>query len=268
MFIALAAIFGLFTGSFLNVCIDRLPRGESIAFPPSHCESCSHKLGILDLVPVFSYLFLRGGCRYCRAHIPVRLMIVELVTGALFGFFFWKYGFSLELLAMIIYGSILVVIFVIDLENQLVLDVITFPAMIVAFAFSFFRPEVVAVNSLGSGTVYHAVSQAASNAAGQAVIVLLGGVLGLIAMSIPFIIYPSGMGMGDIKLAALVGLMTGYPLIILALLLSWISGGVIAGVLLALKIKGRKDPIPAAVFMAVAALVTLLWGQDIWNWYF
>jgi leader peptidase (prepilin peptidase)/N-methyltransferase len=76
------------------------------------------------------------------------------------------------------------------------------------------------------------------------------------------------MGMGDIKLAALVGLMTGYPLVILALVLSWISGGIIAGILLALKIKGRKDPIPAAVFMVIAALVTLLWGQDIWNWYF
>ncbi len=268
MFIALSAIFGLFTGSFLNVCIDRLPRGESIVFPPSHCESCNHKLGVLDLIPVFSYIFLRGGCRYCRAHIPIRLMIVELVTGALFGFLFWRYGFSLELLVFILYSSILIIIFVIDLENQLVLDIITYPAMILAFVIAFFRPEITAVNSLGSGTINQAVSQAASNAAGQALIALLGGVLGLVAMSIPFIIYPSGMGMGDIKLAALVGLMTGYPLIILALLLSWISGGVIAGILLALKIKGRKDPIPAAVFMVVAAIVTLLWGKEIWNWYF
>ncbi len=268
MYIALAAVLGLFTGSFLNVCIDRLPRGESIAFPPSHCESCDHKLGILDLVPVFSYIFLRGRCRYCQAHIPIRLPIVEFVAGALFGFFFWKYGFTLELLAFIVYGSILIVVFVIDLEKQLVLDIITFPAMIIAFGFAFFRPEIVSVDSLGSGTISQAVSHAASNAAGQAVIALLGGVTGLVVMSIPFIIYPSGMGMGDIKLAALVGLMTGYPLIILALLLSWISGGLIAGILLAFKIKGRKDPIPAAVFMVVATLVTLIWGQDIWNWYF
>jgi len=268
LFIALAAILGLFTGSFLNVCIDRLPKGESIVFPPSHCESCDHKLGVLDLIPVLSYVFLRGGCRYCKEPIPIRLMIVELVTGVLFGFFFWKYGFTLELLISIIYGSILIVIFVIDLENQLVLDIITFPAMIVAFVIAFFRPEIVEVNSLGSGTISQAVSQAASNAAGQAIIALLGGIVGLVAMAIPFIIYPSGMGMGDIKLAALVGLMTGYPLVILALLLSWISGGVIAGILLALKIKGRKDPIPAAVFMVVAAIVTLVWGQEIWNWYF
>ncbi len=268
MFIALATVFGLFTGSFLNVCIDRLPRGESIVFPPSHCESCNHKLGVLDLIPVFSYVFLRGHCRYCRAHIPIRLMLVEFVTGALFGYFFWQFGFTLELLVFIIYGSILIVIFVIDLENQLVLDVIVFPGMVIAFAFAFFRPEIAGLDSLGSGNVYNAVSQAASNAAGQAIIALLGGALGFVAMSIPFLIYPSGMGMGDIKLAALVGLMTGYPLIILALLMSWISGGIIAGILLALKIKGRKDPIPAAVFMVAAALVTLLWGQEIWLWYF
>ena len=111
MYIVLAAILGLFTGSFLNVCIDRLPRGESIAFPPSHCESCDHKLGVLDLIPVFSYLFLRGSCRYCKVHIPIRLMIVELVTGVLFGFFFWKYGFTLELLVFVIYSSILIIIF-------------------------------------------------------------------------------------------------------------------------------------------------------------
>ena len=263
-----AAVFGLFVGSFLNVCIDRLPKGESIAFPPSHCESCHHKLGVLDLVPVFSYIFLRGKCRHCGVRIPIRLVIVELVTGVLYGFFFWKYSFSLELLVFIVYSSILILVFVIDLEKQLVLDVITFPAMIIAFVFAFFRPEIASVNSLGSGAVYQAVSQAASNAAGQAIIALLGGVTGLVVMSIPFVIYPSGMGMGDIKLAALVGLMTGYPLIILAILLSWISGGLIAGILLALKIKGRKDPIPAAVFMVVAALVTLLWGKEIWNWYF
>ena len=268
MYIALAAILGLFVGSFLNVCIDRLPRGDSIAFPPSHCESCGHKLGVLDLIPVFSYVFLRGGCRYCRARIPLRLILVELVTGVLFGFFFWKYGFSLELLVLIIYSCILEIIFVIDLEHQLVLDIITYPTMIIAFVIAFFRPEIAAVDSLGSGTINQAVSQAASNAAGQAIIALMGGAVGLVAMSIPFIIYPSGMGMGDIKLAALVGLMIGYPLIILALLLSWISGGVIAGILLALKIKGRKDPIPAAVFMVVAAIVTLVWGQEIWNWYF
>ena len=96
---------------------------------------------------------------------------------------------------------------------------------------------------------------------------LAGGVLGLVAMALPLIIYPHGMGMGDVKLAALVGLMTGFPLVVVALLLSWISGGLVAALLLFFKIKGRKDPIPFATFMAISAMVTLLWGQAILRWY-
>jgi leader peptidase (prepilin peptidase) / N-methyltransferase len=268
LYIILFILLGLFTGSFLNVCIDRLPRRDSIVFPPSHCDSCNHKLSVIDLVPVFSYIFLRGRCRYCHARIPVRIPLVEAITGALYGFFFWRFGFTLELAVSIIYGSMFVTIFVIDLENQLVLDRIIFPGMIIAFALSFFRPEIAGLDSLGSGMVIRAIDPVAGEAVSQAVISLMGGLLGLVVMSLPYIIYPNGMGMGDIKLAALVGLMVGYPLIILALLISWILGGVVAAILLALKIKGRKDRIPAAVFMVSAALVVLLWGQDIWMWYF
>jgi leader peptidase (prepilin peptidase)/N-methyltransferase len=268
LYIIIFILLGLFTGSFLNVCIDRLPRGESIVFPPSHCESCSHKLSVIDLIPVFSYLFLKGRCRYCRTKIPLRLALVELVTATLFGFFFWRYGFTLDLAVFIVYGSLLIVIFVIDLENQLVLNKIVYPGMVIAFALSFFRPELAGLDSLGSGIVSRAVVPFGGDAVNQAVLALMGGLLGLVAMSVPYIIYPGGMGMGDIKLAAMAGLMTGYPLIILALLISWILGGLIAAMLLALKIKGRKDAIPAGIFMAVAVLVTLLWGQDIWLWYF
>jgi leader peptidase (prepilin peptidase) / N-methyltransferase len=268
LYIILFVLLGLFTGSFLNVCIDRLPRRESIVFPPSHCESCNHKLSVLDLVPIFSYIFLRGGCRYCRARIPVRIPLVEAINGALYGFFFWRFGFTLELAVFIIYGSLFVIIFVMDLENMLVLNRVVYPGMIIAFALSVFRPEMTGLDSLGSGAIIRAVVPVAGEAAGQAVISLTGGFLGLAAMSLPYIIYPSGMGMGDIKLAALVGLMTGYPLIILALLISWILGGVTAAMLLALKIKGRKDRIPAAAFMVTSALITLLWGRDIWMWYF
>ena len=96
---------------------------------------------------------------------------------------------------------------------------------------------------------------------------LAGGALGLVAMALPYIIYPRGMGLGDVKLAALVGLMTGFPLVIIALLLSWISGGLVAALLLAFKIKKRHDPIPSATFLATSTMVTLLWGQAIYRWY-
>ncbi|MBN2240838.1 MAG: prepilin peptidase [Dehalococcoidales bacterium] len=268
MHILLFTILGLFIGSFLNVCIDRLPRGESIVFPPSYCESCNHKLSLPDLFPVFSYLFLRGKCRYCRGGIPLRIPIVEMVTAGLFGLLAWHSGLSLELAFFLVYVCLFILIFVIDLENQLVLNVITYPAMVLAFAFSFFRPDIAGLDSLGSGAVTMVVIPVAGEASAQAVISLMGGILGFIVMSLPYLVYAGGMGMGDIKLAFLVGLILGYPLIILTILISWILGGVVAGILLAFKIKGRKDAIPAAVFMAVAALVTLLWGQDIWMWYF
>jgi len=185
----------------------------------------------------------------------------------MFTFLYWKFGFGLELGIFLIYACLLIIIFVIDLEYQLILDKISCPAMALAFVFSFFWPGIKEVSLLGGGTISQAVSSLAGEAVAQAMISLAGGLLGLVVMSIPIIIYPPGMGWGDVKLAALVGLMTGYPLVIVALLLSWISGGLIAAVLLALKIKGRKDPIPSGTFLAASAMVTLLWGQVIWQWY-
>ncbi len=248
-------LLGLFVGSFLNVCIDRLPRGQSIIHPRSHCATCNRKLGNLDVIPIFSYLWLRGRCRYCRAHIPIRLPIVEGVAGLLFALLYWKFGLGLELGISLVYASLLTVIFVIDLENQLVLDKVTYPGMALALAFSFFWPGLEGISSLPG------------EALGRVVSSLAGGALGLAAMALPFIIYRRGMGMGDVKLGALVGLMCGFPLVFVAILLSWITGGLVAVILLALKIKKLKDPIPSATFLAVSAMVTLLWGQAIWQWY-
>ena len=244
-------LLGLFMGSFLNVCIDRLPRGQSIINPPSHCPACNHKLGIADLVPLFSYLWLRGRCRYCRAHIPLRLPVVEGITGLLFALLYWHWQFELglELGISLTYACLLTIIFVIDLENQLVLDKVIYPGIALALVFSFFWP------GLGETIIERVVSS------------LAGGALGLAAMALPFIIYRRGMGMGDIKLGALVGLMAGYPLVFIALLLSVISGGLVGAILLALRIKKRQDPIPFAPFLTTSAMVTLLWGQAIWQWY-
>lgn len=263
LLISVFTLLGLFVGSFLNVCIDRLPQGQSIFHPRSHCAACKRKLGNLDLIPIFSYLWLRGRCRYCRAPIPIRLPIVEGMTGLLFALLYWyinsKFGLGLELAISLVYISLLILIFVIDLEKQLVLDKVIYPGMALAFAFSFFFfwpwPEPEWISALPG------------EALGRAVSSLAGGAIGLAAMALPFIIYRRGMGMGDVKLGALVGLMTGFPLVFVAILLSWIAGGVVAAILLALKIKGLKDPIPSATFLASSAMVTLLWGQAIWRWY-
>jgi len=152
---------------------------------------------------------------------------------------------------------LLIVIFVIDLENQLVLDKVVYPGIVLAFAFSFFWPDIGMVSSLEVGGVK----------LGMMLSSLAGGGIGLVAMALPFIIYRRGMGMGDIKLGALVGLMTGFPLVLVAILLSWISGGLVGAILLAFKIKKRKDPLPFATFLATSTMVTLLWGQAIYQWY-
>ncbi len=256
LLILVFALLGLFVGSFLNVCIDRLPRGQSIIHPRSHCAACNRELSTLDLLPIFSYLWLRGRCLYCRARIPLRLPIIEGMTGLLFALLYWKFGPGLELGISLIYISLLTAIFVIDLENQLVLDKVVYPGMALALAFSFFWPGLEGIGALPA------------EALGKVVSSLAGGAIGLAAMAVPFILtHRRGMGMGDVKLGALVGLMTGYPLVFVAILLSWIGGGLVAAILLAFKIKKLKDPIPSATFLATSAMVTLLWGQAIWQWY-
>ncbi len=242
-------------GSFLNVCIDRLPQGQSIINPPSHCSDCNQKLGILDLIPLFSYLLLRGRCRYCQAAIPLRLPIVEGTTALLFTLLYWKFGLGLELGISLIYACLLIIIFVIDLENQLVLDKVVYPGMAIALAFSFFWPGVGVVGSF------------AGQALGRVISSLAGGAIGLGLMALPFIIYRRGMGLGDVKLGALVGLMSGFPLVFVALFLSVIAGGLVAGTLLAFRLRGRKDSIPFAPFLATSAMATLLWGQALYQWY-
>ncbi|GAI75000.1 unnamed protein product, partial [marine sediment metagenome] len=144
---------------------------------------------------------------------------------------------------------------VIDLENHLVLDKVVYPAMVLALGFSFLWPGLGVVSWLGGGALSRVLSA------------LAGGTLGFAALALPWVIYRRGMGLGDVKLGGLVGLMTGYPLVLVAWLLAVITGGVVGAILLAFKIRKRKDPIPFATFLATSAMVTLLWGQAIYQWY-
>jgi len=161
----------------------------------------------------------------------------------MFAFLYWKFGLELELGISLVYACLLTVIFVIDLEHQLVLDKVTYPGMALALILSFFWPGLGVVSSLG------------------------GGALGLAVMALPLLIYRRGMGMGDVKLGALVGLMNGFPLVGVTLLLAVITGGLVAAILLVFRVKKRGDAIPFAPFLATSAMVTLLWGHAIWEWY-
>jgi leader peptidase (prepilin peptidase)/N-methyltransferase len=252
-FIIILIFLGMMVGSFLNVCADRLPAKKSIVYPPSHCSSCRRRLKAKDLVPVFSYLWLRGRCRYCRAPIPRRLLWVEVGTGVLFGLACWRYGLSLELLIVLVYSSIFVVLLVIDLERRLILNKIVYPSMALAllvsglFSIPHFLPPV--------GIVPRIIPA------------LIGGGIGFVLFFLVAIISRGGMGWGDVKMAALVGLVTGLRLVFVALLLAVIVGGLVAGFLLALRIKRRRQAIPFGPFLSLATIVTLLWGHSILSWY-
>jgi leader peptidase (prepilin peptidase)/N-methyltransferase len=244
-------LLGMVIASFLNVCGDRLPAGESLVYPPSHCPACQRRLRVKDLIPVFSYLWLRGRCRYCQATIPRRILWVEVGTGVLFGLIYWRYGLSIELPIALVYSCIFIVILVIDLEHRLILNKIVYPAMAVALLLSIFF----SIFSIQS-TIVPGIKEAA-----------IGGGIGFGLFLLVALISRGGMGWGDVKMAALIGLVTGLPLTFVALLMGVILGGLVAGLLLALKIKKRKEAVPFGPFLSVATIVTLLWGSYILDWY-
>ena len=241
-------LFGLVVGSFLNVVIDRLPADESLAFPASHCSSCKHHLAIKDLVPVFSYAFLKGKCRYCGTQITIRIPIVEASTALAFGLLFLKFPHSPEILALtIFYFCLLLVITAIDFEHQLILNRLVYPAAPIATALSIWlsRPGIVP-------DIEHAA---------------IGCAIGLMLFLLIVILSRGGMGLGDVKMAALMGIILGYPNVLVAIFLAIVAGGIIAIVLLAAHKKGRKQGIPFGPFLALGTMLALLWGSSIWGWY-
>ena len=263
MAILLAVLFGLVgvaVGSFLNVCIDRLPGGKSLVYPPSHCDACKRRLAPGDLVPVFSYLWLRGRCRYCQALIPRRVFLVELGTGLLFAGLYLYYGLGAELAVTLFYSSLFIVIGVIDLECGLILNKIVYPAALVTLMLDIFLAQPGILDFLLPQPVILAALIGGANG-------LISGAIGFILLLIPALIFRGGMGFGDIKMAALIGLVAGFPLVLVSLFVGIVLGGLVAAILLLLKIKKRKEAVPFGSFLAVATVVTLIWGSDLLGWY-
>lgn len=241
--VLLYALLGLAVSSFLNVCIDRLPERGSIVSPPSHCPACGRRLAPFDLIPLLSFVLLRGRCRYCGAPIPRRVLLVESTTGLLFALLWYRYGFSLWLLLGTLYACFFTVIFFIDLEHHLVLNRVIYPGIVVALLLIPFAPG-------------HSAKE-----------LLLGGLIGFALLFLIASIYPAGMGMGDVKLATFIGLVVGFPSVFVALLFSFVAGGLVGGGLLLTGLKGRKDPIPFAPFLAAGGMVAMLYGKEIMDWY-
>jgi leader peptidase (prepilin peptidase)/N-methyltransferase len=242
IWIAVFVVLGTVVASLLNVLIDRLPNNQSILSTRSRCASCHHRLTIKDLIPVLSYLRLRGRCRYCQAPIPKRMLWVEIGTGALFGYLCWQYGLSIDLAIASFYCCLFIIIMAIDLEHQLILNKLTYPAMAAALLISVFSSE--------PGIVDAAI----------------GGGIGLGLFLLIALVSRGGIGLGDVKLAALIGLVTGYPLVFIALVLAIIIVGLVAIMLLIFKKKKGKEGIPFGPYLSLAAIATLLYGAEILDW--
>jgi leader peptidase (prepilin peptidase)/N-methyltransferase len=244
---AALAVFGLAVGSFLNVCIHRLPRQGSIVQPPSSCPSCGYRLRWFDNIPVVSYAMLGGRCRQCKTPISIRYPIVELLTMVLFLAHYAVFGADIILVPRLLFACILIVLFAIDLEHHLLPNVITLPGIVVGLAFSAMLPPGLIDALVGT--------------------ILGGGILWLIGEAYYRYSGQDGMGGGDVKMLAMIGAFLGWKQVVLTLVLSSFLGSLAGLLVLVFRRGGMKSALPYGTFLSLAALVSSLFGERIVTWY-
>jgi len=251
LIVGIVGLFGLVVGSFLNVVAWRVPNGQSIVRPPSACPACGHAIRTRDNIPVLSWLLLRGKCRDCAAPISPKYPLVELTTGVLFVLVFWKFGLGLEFIAYAYLASIAVVLTVIDLAVHRLPDVLVLPAypvLLVLFA----------AECLVTGEWWPLATAA------------IGGTILFALYFAAALVYPGGMGFGDVKLAGVLGLALGWlgwgPLVI-GSFAAFLIGGLVGIALIATKKAGRRSGIPFGPFMFAGAAVGIAVGEQIWSAY-
>ena len=242
-----AAALGAIIGSFLNVCVHRLPRQQSVAWPPSACPNCGHMLAWYENIPVLSYLALRARCRKCRAPISARYPIIEALTALMFLVGMWYYGPSLLLAQRLLFGCVLIVLFAIDLEHHLLPNVITLPAIAIGFIFSFFTEPGWVASLIGIG--------------------LGGGLLFAVAEAYYRIRKEEGLGMGDVKMLAMIGAFLGWKLTIVTLMMASFTGTLVGIGVLASGRGGMKFALPFGTFLALGAAIAATVGQSLLKWY-
>ena len=236
-------ILGLMIGSFLNVVIYRIPKGESILISRSYCPNCETKLQWYDLIPVLSFLMTKGNCRYCEASISWQYPVVELITGVLFLGLYLKFGITVQFGALLILISLLIASSIIDYRLQIIPNKITYFGIILGLIFSLIFDYIsIKLALLG--------------------LIIPAGFLLLIAL-----ITKGGMGIGDVKFAAMIGTFIGPKLTLIGIFLGALIGSIIGLVLLLLGQKTRKSKLPFGPLIALGSLVMIFGGQKIINWY-
>lgn len=238
---------GLMIGSFLNVCISRLPKRESIIWPASHCTACNRALAWFENMPILSWVVLRGRCRSCRSPISVIYPLVELITGVVFVGGALVYGLSPLLFVRLAFACALIVLFVIDLQHRILPNAITLPGIAAGFVASLFLPPGWLSSLIG--------------------IAVGGGILFALAEAYYRLRGVEGLGMGDVKMLAMIGAVLGWPLMLLTLVLASFAGSLVGVGLMAAGRGTMQAALPFGTFLALGALVAAVVGDPIIAWY-
>ena len=245
-----AFLFGLALGSFLNVCIYRIPLKKSIVRPPSSCPQCGAEIRFYDNIPIISYLMLLGRCRQCRTPISLRYPLVEILVGLLSALLFMEFGPSPKYLFLLFFTGALMAIAFSDLEHKIIPDVISLTGLVVGLVFSFFpsagiSPVEALIGAVGGGSFLFLVGVVFEKLTGR-----------------------EGMGGGDVKLLAMIGAWMGWKALPFIVLLSSLTGAVIGGVSLMIAKQGMRSRIPFGPFLALGALGFLFFGDEITLWFY
>jgi leader peptidase (prepilin peptidase)/N-methyltransferase len=240
-------LFGAIIGSFLNVCIHRLPRKQSIVWPSSACPHCRRQLAWFENIPIVSYLCLGGRCRTCRRSISIRYPIVEGLTALMFAAGWWSFGPGPLLASRLLFGCALIVLFAIDLEHQLLPNAITLPGIVVGLVFSAFTDLGWTASILGA--------------------VIGGGVLYAVAEGYYRLRHEEGLGMGDVKMLAMIGAFVGWKLTLLTLMMASMAGSVVGLALIVARRGSMKYALPFGTFLALGAALAVTIGPGVLDWY-
>ena len=242
-----AGVFGACIGSFLNVVIYRLPLGQSIVSPPSRCPHCGYRLQWYDNIPIAGWLLLGGRCGKCRSRISIQYPIVELITAVLFVLVVWLTPPGPLMVTRLLLVCILIALFGIDLEHQILPNSITLPGIVTGLLLSIIAPPGLRDALIG--------------------VVLGGGILYAIAWAYYLWRREEGLGMGDVKMLAMIGAFLGWKAVLVTLVLSSFSGALIGLALIAAQSSGMKRALPFGTFLAVGAVVAMFAGEPLVNWY-
>ena len=261
---------GLIVGSFLNVCILRIPRRQSIVFHGSSCNHCGQALKPYDNIPLASFLLLSGKCRFCKKQISWQYPVVEMLTGVIYWATYVNYGFQWKTAMMLIFFSALIVLVFIDLNERILPNVITLPGIVLGLTFSFWvlvegSTGLLILNVFGYSCPEGRWVSLLNSLVGM---VVSSGFLWLVAEAYLKLKKVEGMGGGDIKLIGMVGAFLGVKKALLTIMMGSMMGALIGLAFIKLTGKDFKYELPFGSFLGIAAIISSLWGTQLISWYF